>query len=404
MTDVDVVVVGAGPSGLLAAREAVRRGVSVAVLEEHVEVGLPSHCAGLVNAEGFKLLGVNPGEGFVVNKVYGARFHSPSGICFTVRHGEAAALVLDRTRFDCFLADEVVKAGGDVRLGRRVMGVAVQRGCVEVETGLGMLRCKGVILAEGSTSNLASRLGFGKLVEKTPLPAFQYEVALNDLDPGLVDVYFGRTIAPGFFAWVVPLDGERARVGLACNVGSPRRLLDAFMAKHLGKHRVLSWSSRPILVGGPIAETYAPRLVVVGDAAGQVKPTTGGGIVTGGSCGVIAGRIMAEAVTESDLSGKRLSSYERGWWKMWGRELRSQGLARYAANVLSDEAVDELFKVVVEEGLTEDIEVSGDIDFQSHVIRMLLRKPSVYRVLLKALGSTLTKPILFKPKPPKYRV
>jgi len=295
-----------------------------------------------------------------------------------------------------------VKAGGDVRLGRRVMGVAVQRGCVEVETGLGMLRCKGVILAEGSTSNLASRLGFGKLVEKTPLPSFQYEVALSDLDPELVDVYFGRVVAPGFFAWVVPLDGERARVGLACNVGSPRRLLDAFMAEHLGKHRVLLWSSRPILLGGPIARTYAPRLVVVGDAAGQVKPTTGGGIVTGGSCGLIAGRTMAEAVVESDFSGKLLSRYERGWRRMWGRELRNQGLARYAANILSDETVDELFKVVVEVGLTEEIEASGDIDFQSHVIRMLLRKPSVYRVLFKALGSTLTKPIMFKPKTAQY--
>jgi len=394
----DVVVVGAGPSGLMAAKEASQRGLRVTVLEEHEEIGIPEHCAGLVSLRGFGLLGLKPRPDFVRKEVCGAVFHAPSGKTLTLRKKGTVAFVLDRARFDKYLAEEAMRSGAEIRTGVTVEGIEERRDGVLIENFDGSFNSnniKGRILvdAEGLASRLASRLGLTRLEDKRPIPAFQYELEAKLEDEDLVHVYLGKKVAPGFFAWIIPSGSETIRIGLACSSGNALRRLEAFIKEVLGfrnaRVRALKKASWPVVTGGPIGRTYASRILLVGDVAGQVKPTTGGGIVTGGFCGMMAGRVAAEALSHRDrgLSIGYLRRYQTLWKARWGRELWLQRILRRAMDALSDEDIEEIFRILGEGGRLKTVEKEGDMDFQSGILKLFLTEPRLLRVSFRALGG-----------------
>ncbi|MEM1884804.1 MAG: NAD(P)/FAD-dependent oxidoreductase, partial [Candidatus Jordarchaeales archaeon] len=297
----DVVVVGCGPAGSLASLEAAGRGVRVLVLEEHGTIGEPDHCAGLVSVNGLKALGLKVPEECVLNEVYGARFVSPSGEEVIVRRREPQAVVLDRRAFDKWLASIAQDVGVQIMLGRRVTAVSVGRRGAVVSAGGGFeVCCEVVVDAEGCRGRIARAAGLPR--PRGRIPAVQYELSGVCVDEELVELHFGSDLAPGFFAWVIPVEGG-VRVGLGAYSRPGERLRRFIKRRGFSGARVVRRMAGVIITGGPVGRTCSGRLLVVGDAAGQVKPTTGGGVVTGGICSKIAGRVAAEAVLlEGDVN------------------------------------------------------------------------------------------------------
>lgn len=369
--EAEVAVVGAGPAGLIAAREAARRGAHVLVLEEHEQVGLPVECAGLLSLRGLRAIGLRPDGRFVLNKFRAAVFYSPSGLQLRVEAPEPVACVVDRHQLDLALADMAVSAGAELMLGRQVRRARVKPVCVELRGPWGSARAELVVVAEGFRSRLVWQLGLRTLDWRRVLPSSQVEIRAPGLEDDCVEVHLGRRVAPGLFAWAIPLGDGRARVGLACRGVDPRRMLRVFLKRRFGLRGVRTPYSGSVLVCGPIPKTYSERALVVGDAAGQAKPTTGGGVVLGGMCASIAGRVAAGAVREGDCSEGALRAYELAWRRLLGAEFSAMLKLRRLLDRMPDGLLDALFKLASELGLPSRVHEVADMDFQSSLLRNL---------------------------------
>jgi len=386
----DVVVVGAGPSGLISANAIAKRGLQVTVLEEHAEVGLPAHCAGLVSVNGLSAIGIEPNSSFIQNRVKGARFHSPSDLTFKVEARRDMAYVIDRSKFDQYVAQEAVKNGVNLILGRNAKTLNRYEGVIRgiIDGRESILEASITVDAEGAGGRLLAKSGLKPVDAKHILPALQYELVDVDVEEESVDLFFGRRYAPNFFAWVIPTGSHSARVGLASNEENIHQLLDKFVDENFHAPTKVDKRTGLIITSGPIPKTCSHGFIAVGDVAGQTKPTTGGGVVTGGICALVAARAAVDAMEKHDASLKLLSdSYEVEWRKLLANEFSTMIVARRIYNMLSDSTLDELFKIVLKENLTDEIEASGDMDFQSSILLKLAKKPSVMKIMPMVVGD-----------------
>lgn len=394
--EVEVAVIGAGPSGLIAARESALRGAKVLVLEEHKEIGLPSHCAGLLSINGLGKIGIPPNESYVQNKVKGAHFFSPSNLSFTVERKEAVACVVDRYLLDNFLAKQALKSGALIRLNSKVTSVRhCNDGWILEADSCNRVKSKMLIDAEGASPRILSMTGLKALEIKRLLKGFQVDLDGVDVDPDYVEIHFNMDIAPGLFAWVIPLDNKIARVGLACKDFNPRERLFKFIKKRFKetlseKLKILRFYSGLVITCGPIKKTYGDNILVVGDSAGQVKPITGGGVIFGGICATIAGRIASEAIKSGRTERRFLKKYEYEWKARIGGEIKNSLLIRRILDKISDKNIDKVFSVIIKEEIYRDISEEGDMDLQGSSIIKVFKK----REHIKAL-FTILKAILF---------
>jgi len=390
LKETQVLIIGAGPSGLIAAREASQNGADVLVLEEHVEIGRPCHCAGLLSLSGMEKLGVPANEAFVQNKVRGAFFFSPSGLSFKIERRRPVACAVDRVLFDKFLAHHAVKSGAEIKLGLAARNVHIKRDGILVKTEENTFKADVIVDAEGASSRIVKAAGLEPLDPSRLLPGLQLDLIGVNVDPDYVEIHVGRRIAPSFFAWVIPLSEESVRVGLGCKGANPKDLLDSFIERRFKdeKYEVLTARSGMIIVSGPIKRTFTNRLLVVGDAAGQVKPTTGGGVILSGICAAIAGGTVAKAVKHGRFDGEFLSQYEESWRKELDKEFRYMLWARRIFNALSDRMIDKIFELIIKEDLQQFLSEEGDMDFQSNVLSEILRRRKI-KLLLSLLRSSL---------------
>lgn len=388
----DVIVIGAGPAGLIAASEAARKVEDVLVTEEHERVGEPDHCAGLLSVTGLKTLGLAPPAAAVQNRVNGARIYSPSGNSFLVTRGRREAVVVDRRVFDQWLADTATGLGVKVLTRTRVTGVCREaNGITGVHMGETELERSSVLIdAEGAGCQISKAAGLPAVERKCKHAALQYEVRNADVDDDVVEMFYSRRIAPGFFAWIVPLGDRRARVGLAAR-DRPVARLDAAIRHHpvfksrLSRAVVERRIGGVVLVGLPVRKTFCGGFMVVGDAAGMTKPTTGGGVIVGGSAARIAGRTAARAVSEADTSAGFLREYEVSWQAVLLRELRAMYLAQTVLRSLSDKGLDLLIRDANDTGMANVLSDKGDMDMQGRAIAGLLLRPESIVTGLRAL-------------------
>ena len=262
-----------------------------------------------------------------------------------------------------------------------------------------------VIDAEGCSSTLLRRTGLQTLRSRMVVRAIQAEVDIVDeIDEDMVQVYLGRKYAPGFFAWVIPKRGASAKVGLATWTGDPREYLHRFMKNHpvasrkLRKSNITNLSLHPISLGGPVPKTYSNGLLVVGEAASQVKPTTGGGVIVGLSCSRIAGEVAYEAVKNDDFSEAFLSRYQSRWKELVGFDLTLMRRIRKLLNHLSDDKIDRIVDLCKKLRINEVLEEVGDLDFQGRSIIPMVRHPTTLVVMLYFIFSWLTSSTRFRPR------
>jgi digeranylgeranylglycerophospholipid reductase len=382
----DALVIGAGPAGLLTAKEIASRGFSVKVLEEHARVGVPSHCAGLISVEGLGRIGIEASGEFVQNTITGGRIYSPDGQCVEISDSRPRAHVIDRAALDQHIAEMAVDAGVELVLGRRVERLTLSGGGVAGASGTGWTEeTRLTIDAEGPSRRLAKEAGFVN-GRRTPLLGVNTEIAC-EVDPAMVEVWFGRETAPGFFAWVIPTSGQQARIGLATNEGDPTRLLAKFVKRRFGNVAYPPPRAGQVLVDGPVSKTVFPGMLLVGDAAGHVKPTTGGGVVLGGLCAIEAGKSAVTALESDDIT--KLGSYEEAWRRLYGSEFRSMQTLRNLADRVSDARTNRFFRAFSDAKLVDrvnELVAKGDMDMQEEVIRRALSEPRIVKAAIGGLG------------------
>ncbi len=385
----EAAIVGAGPVGLVAARELARMGFEVRVYEEHPVIGEPNHCAGILSVEGLKRLGVDPSPDFVQQEVRGGTAYSPDSTSIRIRGGRTRAYAVDRATFDRHLARLALDEGAEIETGNRVSELLVKDGRVTgIRTKEGTTRAGVVVDCEGAEGSMARSMGLPRPSEGI-LAGINAEVPGIELEPNMVEVWLGNKVAPGLFAWIIPIGEGKARCGLACSRGDALGRLKAFLGRRFGD--VVHSEPRiwPVLTSGPANKTFVDGLLLVGDVAGQTKPTTGGGVIIGGLCALEAARTASEALEQGDFSTDFLGRYEQAWRASLGGELSSMLAARRFANKVSNERMDRLFaslKGAGLEGAIEGIVDEGDMEMQSGVIKSALSHPSIVRVLIGSLG------------------
>jgi digeranylgeranylglycerophospholipid reductase len=358
----------------------------VRVFEEHLEVGIPTHCAGLLSVSGLESLGISRATAesrFVLNKIRGARFHSPKGQSVTVDAEDIKAYAVDRVAFDKYLCEEAEKQGVKVALGKKIESISIGRDAVKLHIRGGEQAEAGIVIdGEGAAPRLLQQLGLGTDEKISTFPAAQYEIECRVPDPELVEVFLGKSVAPGFFAWSIPTSMTRTRLGIAVQEGNAIEFLEKLRSSRFRESVVRTKTFGRILAGGPMKRLSADRAMVVGDAAGHVKATTGGGVILGGLCAKIAGKRAAQAVKTRDFSASNLRGYDRECEREFGSEFSKMALARQVMSRMEDDAVEKLFQVVRETGILEKVRMIGDIDLQSSIIDLALRNPAIWKALL----------------------
>lgn len=382
----DVIVVGAGPAGLYAALLLAEEGFDVAVLEEHAGIGAPTHCTGVVSDEISDLFKVP--ESIVLNRPRVCSVVSPSGRAVPFASSGEGVTVIDRGQFDLELGSAAQQAGAEIRTGIRVDRVATDAEWVRVSGTHGQqARARACILAGGVSFGLQRQLGL-------PLPSLvlhsaQLEVDARSAD-ATVELHVGERTAPEGFAWLAPLvrDGRpRLKVGLVAR-GNATEHLGRFLSRRAVCERLAATPDAPIrrlLPLGPAGKTYGHRVLVVGDAAGLTKPTTGGGIFYALLSGLLAAETLGEALRRDDLGEERLRDYEKRWRARLDSHLRISSYVRRLFVKLTDVEIDTLLRAMAADDVQEVIRRTARFNWHGGMIRSILRQRGIKSVLVQAL-------------------
>jgi digeranylgeranylglycerophospholipid reductase len=384
----DVAVIGAGPVGSYVAYQSQKAGLKSIVIEEHPSIGEPSFCAGIVGKEVFERLHI--AEAPILNKINSLIVYSPSGEKLDLVAEKTQAFIIDRTCFDRQIAHLAMDEGASFLISTKCTGVSITKGSVKIKlatssTSETEIKAKVCVLATGAYYGLHKRLGLS--IPKNFLDCSQAEVEMKEPLKS-IEIHLGKDIAPGSFAWVVPVSSNRARVGV-----SARRDSVFYLSNLLSKKEVKSRikdkkpiSRRRLVPIDTIDRTYLDRLLVIGDSAGQVKPVTGGGIFYGLLCSQLASEIIMSAFKKGNFSQKFFRNYELRWKKMIGLELKVGRFVRRFMNTLTDENLDNLITTFKKDMEARNVlEKSQAFDWHKDVILSLLRTPSLSGKIYKKL-------------------
>jgi digeranylgeranylglycerophospholipid reductase len=381
---IDVLIVGGGPGGLFMAARLAARGVRTVVCEEHPRVGDPVHCTGVLSAESFATFDLP--ECATLNQLTAVRFLSPGGIPVDYTTPVPLATVIDRPVFDRALADRALRAGAEIRVGDRVTGLDVAASGVTATVGGTTLEARLAVLACGASYKFHRQFGFG-------LPATYLQTAQRELParrPGDVELHFGQDIAPGGFAWAVPVlrrDGAFVRIGVMAS-RDVRQCYDRMLGRVAERWGVADHGGAPrvkILPLGAVGRTYGDRLLAIGDAAGLVKPTTGGGIHYSIVSAALAADVAIDALASDRLDAATLSAYERAWRAELADEFEAQHELRQVATTLSDKAIDSFFELAQTDGVMPIVRATARFNQHRPLIRALFKHPPARRILFRAM-------------------
>ncbi len=376
----DVLVAGGSISGLLAAREIAAKGLSVLVVEEDTEIGTPEHCGGLISLNAVRNLGIIPSSNILRSGIRKARIFAPCGASFVLNAEKQGVISIDRRALDKQAANQARRNGAEIWVKCSMRSFKEENGGVAVETTNGMVDCKIMVDARGCSALMDKN-------RKGILLSAQYEIYADWITKDQVEVYFDQKLYPDFFSWVIPTGSSVGKAGAAGRAINAANAIESFLAGK-GRHAIVRKVFAPIWVLGPLDRFVQNRIVTVGDAAGQTKPTTAGGIYTCGMAGIISGRRIADALEKNDLS--LLSRYETEWSQIFRKEFDRMLLARKVFEHLDNKAIDEMVGMIAS-GTVEEISEGGDFDFHSHALSKLLSVEGAIKVAKNILGSEIRK-------------
>jgi len=308
----DVIIVGAGPIGCRAAKLISERGFKTLVVEEHGKIGEPVQCTGLVSYRIFRSCGLS--DNFVVNDVNFAKFFSSSGHSLELK-SKRRVFVIDRRKLDVGLAVEAKNSGAKIKTQTRFMKFRKVAGGLKVKTSKGTFDTKLLVGADGPNSTVAKVANIENT--DTLLTGLQF-IVRDNFDSDSVELWFGSDVSPDFFGWVVPENNRKARVGIAAS-RNVKKHFDSFVRKRFQKKITGKNKTAGLIRCGLIEKSVADNVILVGDAASQVKPFTGGGLIYGLIGAEYAAKACVKAL-KKETYNKRflLRNYDRRWKeKLW---------------------------------------------------------------------------------------
>lgn len=385
----DVGIVGGGPVGGYIAEKIAEKNFKVAVFEKNKEIGKPLNCAGLVTPRVFDFLNIK-NEKVIQNKIRGANIHSPSDNILTIGGDKVHALAINRCLFDKEIIKKSKDKGADIFVNNNVLSVQKIGKNIELRTSQRKdFKCELLIGADGAFSKIRDRFAFPEPLEF--LRGIGAEVTNTNLNSDFVEIFIGKNISPGFFAWIIPTNdsGSEARIGLCISkdaTHSPKYYFNNFLkqknsSKFLDNAKITNYIGGIVPLGA-LKKTFQSNIMLVGDAAAQVKPTSGGGIYTGILCASHCANVALEALKKRDFSSDILKKYHKLWTSEIGRELKIGIKLRKIFKNLTDKQFDKYIKKLKNPEIVKIISKYGDIDYPTKLIIPLIKKvPTLLRII-----------------------
>ncbi len=372
----DVVVAGGSVAGLLCAREIASGGFSVLVIEEDYEIGTPEHCGGLVSIAGLEELGIVPFKKTFEHMIESAEITSPGGSSFTVDSKKQKVIEISRRELDKQIAFQAQKNGAVIKVRTSFQEITD----TGIRTSDEKIDCKIFVDARGVSSLIhKDRTGI--------LSSAQYEIYADWIQKGKVKVIFDQEKYPGFFAWVIPSGEGKGKIGVAGRGINVAETIDEIL-KEKGDYSTIRKIFAPIWIKGPIENFVDGKTVIVGDAAGQAKPTTAGGIFTSGMGGVLAGQAISKFLKTENFSD--LKEYQNNWTNRFGKEFEKQIFARKILERIDNQTIDKLFESITPE-IIKDISEKDDFDFHTGSIIKLLGLKGSIKTAQTLIGGEIKK-------------
>jgi digeranylgeranylglycerophospholipid reductase len=352
----DVVVIGAGPAGSITAKTAAEKGLSVLLIEKRQEIGDPVRCAEGVSKVWLRKH-IEPDHRWICADVKGSRIFAPDGTMIEMSEeiaGAEVGYVLERKIFDRALAYEAAKAGAEVIVKTRATDLIIENNFVKgvKVSHLGQsydIKAKIVIGADGVESKVGRWAGINTAIKPVDIETCaQYLMSNTGIDQNYCYFYLGNEIAPAGYVWIFPKGNDMANVGIGIlgnKSGNGKHAIDYlndFVNDKYPDAKILEVDVGGVPVSGSIEKTVAYGLMLVGDAARQSDPITGGGIINAMEAGKIAGEVAYNAISRNNVSADSLNEYEEKWRETIGREIDNSLIVKDTFTKFSDKELNSL--------------------------------------------------------------
>ena len=367
MAEYDVVVVGAGPAGSMTAKWAAKGGARVLMVEKRQEIGSPVRCGEGISRSWLDSVGITLDAKSVARQVKGAKIVAPNGSSFYLSEkmaGNEVGIVLERVFFDKLLARDAVKAGADLMLktsavkllktGDKVTGVTIKSWGETKD-----IKCGCVVGADGYESQVGRWAGINtSLAPRDITSCFQYRLTNINHEADYCEFVLGSK-APGGYIWIFPKNEDTANVGIGMQLtklkdpADVKKYLDKYIQNdpRLKKGRPLELVSGAVSICAPIDKAIGSGILLVGDAARQIDPITGGGISNSCKAAKVAGEVLARATREKDFSERSLQRYEKGWRDLIENHLYRNWMAKEKLVTLTDDTFNKVIATLNEVGV-----------------------------------------------------
>jgi digeranylgeranylglycerophospholipid reductase len=386
----NIIIIGAGPVGSYLAGKLAQLGYKVLVVDKKTAAGQDVCCTGIVSKECLDLIPI--GKDLIIRQVSSARFLAPSGKPIRLWRSRETAYVIDRPTLNVALADHAQKFGACYLFGTQVADIQAGTESLRVSANCGeqnkLFEAETAVIAAGFGSPLPGKLGLGEISDFT----IGSQAEVNMSGPSEVEIYFDQRLAPGGFAWLVPTRDNIGLAGLLTHQ-QPERHLNKLLSSLKTQGKITSTkvtTSYGAIPLRPLPKTYADRILVVGEAAGQVKPTTGGGIYYGLICADIAADTLHKAFQAHDFSESRLASYQKEWRARLDKELQVGYWAYRLYKKLDNRHIERLHNFISNNGIPQFIAKSDDFSFDWH--KKLIFK--TLKHLAAAIPAQTIKPLI----------
>jgi len=339
-------IIGGGPAGLFTAYNLLKRGVDVRVYEKDLELGFPLHCTGIVSNKTIKTFEIP--EELTTNKLYGVKIIIGNRV-YEASSSTPKAFIIDRAGFENNLGYKILDLGGEIILGKKYNYRNYKNNLAPA------------INASGVASYISSNIG-------RTLPALQIDIKIGDgkggieMENGIVYLLIDKNINPDYFFWIINAGGY-IRVGTASKK-SLRKGIYNVIEKISKNYTVLDRYFGLIILDGPMKKFYDKTLnmIYIGDSAGQVKPTTGGGLYYIG----IASKILAKLLSENQYE------YSNHFYKEIGKEIMYQKLLRKIFEELSNDNIIDILDILSKKEIFNILLNYGDMDYHASTLINIL--------------------------------
>lgn len=393
--DYDVAIIGAGPIGSTLAYKLAKEDINVCLIDKKRVIGLPLQCAGIISS---KIANFNemPNE-LILNKVKGANIFSNSNE-LRVAKEDYEAFVIDRVAYDQFLFDRACKEGVNTYLSSKVTDVDIEKGIIYFSNNakINQISSKIIVGADGPDSIVSSKLGN----DFSYFNASQYLVKVDEIqERDFVNVCAKENLFPGF-TWAIPTYEDIFRVGIFSNHTYKEQLtiLNDFLENdfqripHKNEHydyKIIERYAGKIPIFNKENLLVNERVIIIGDAGSQIKPTTGGGLIIGFKVSEIAKNNIVKALKEDDIN--LLNNYHNEFLDSYSKEFSYQFKVQKTLSLLSDNDIDYFFTNLKEKDCEKLISEYGEMDNQSSLVKQFLKRGLLLVVLPKLLKKDLIK-------------